>query len=630
MNWSTTWANINKAMNHLLNNIERELSPHKVNVIVPSTDELSPLAKDIVQEVNQNMICNIRDYESLAWVADTNWTDQWFGYPLDQISERLSLTLGVLEVNNETSIQFYLSEMLKNFHLLNPSTRGEYLLNFITNKRMNLKSFLHKAWSEKFLDLTVLEWITADQHEELGINSSYTAISEILVHSYNPFNSSFQEVTLMGLIDLFPDKVGDLHGFPLNIAERSPILNNQDQMLLKSLYNSMNSKGYPQGGLVGNTRMRPNCPISAYDILVPFGLTSEFFDKSSQTYYKYHILQSYVPVSFEAHFYLMRKKSYERRISTAALLTFASLTFTAFIFAVWARLLGFRESNWSFLNIFTAQMGGSIQYTGPMRLSKMIYQMSIYIATSMIVTIGSDYMFQIFTWHQGMVEIKTMADLANSNMDLVMEEYDYASLKYGYSLLIDSDPNLQKVFHSLRIQRMNRGSSTFCRGQINDSDIIDESVNLCFEYEENEDLVLVSDSTVQVDKIQDPIIDELVQIKLGKNPFFKHRLEELILKFSQMGLIKLWWSRDYDENWKARKRFVNLFKTGNSLNKEEPLENQLWPVLGVGYVLGCVVLIGELLWKKLIAKSEIGRLMSSFYRESRAFSVGIPRSVGRR
>ncbi|KAJ8674020.1 hypothetical protein QAD02_005282 [Eretmocerus hayati] len=117
----------------------------------------------------------------------------------------------------------------------------------------------------------------------------------------------------------------------------------------------------------------------------------------------------------------MRPKTFKIEILSAPIVTFSVLIFTAFTFDIWARILGFRRPNWSFLNILTVQMGGSIAHRGPMKLSEKIFQMSIYIATFIVVTVGTDYVLQNFVSIPTLTEVRTIQALADLDIDLIVD-----------------------------------------------------------------------------------------------------------------------------------------------------------------------------------------------------------------
>ncbi|KAJ8675096.1 hypothetical protein QAD02_010882 [Eretmocerus hayati] len=269
-------------------------------------------------------------------------------------------------------------------------------------------------------------------------------------------------------------------------------------------------------------------------------------------------------------------------------------------------------------------MGGSIEFRGRMRLSKVIFQMSIYIATFIIATIGSDYMYQVFILDQELPQIRTMRDLANSNIDFVMEESAYQLWKRVLSNIMKSDSTLQRIFDRVTETRalLDTELTYFCNARSRGDPIGDESVNLCLYGKEYEFTIVTPDERLQIDRIQDPITLDRDILTLGKYPFFKYRLEEIILKMFEAGLYKKWRKDDEDDY----RRFLKLDKAHfhEGKNAEVPLEEQLWPILAIGFSVGIVVLIGEIFWKRVIARTELGKLITAYYNNSHASSARFP------
>ncbi|KAJ8682513.1 hypothetical protein QAD02_018305 [Eretmocerus hayati] len=372
-----------------------------------------------------------------------------------------------------------------------------------------------------------------------------------------------------------------------------------------------------------NIHLTHNSSYPPYGIFLPFDHNPYAPSTSQPEYenlYGQYLTQISIPVPDAFHFHLMRSKEYTREISTTAITAFSVLFFTAFIFSVWTRLLGFKERNWSFLNILTAQMGGSIEHRGKMKLSEMIFQMSIYIATFIVVTAGADYMMQIFISRGELNEIETIQNLADSDITLVMEEFDHMIMKHFFSDFINSDANLQKIYNRIEGRNLDPGKTTFCFK--NNSPMIDESINLCFQRLKFERNILKSDDSLQIDKIKDAIIVSLPVIRLKGIPFFKIHLQALIYRFLQIGLIeRLNLLRKRREMFYLNVKQLDLEHVNKDDGKEVPLQDQLQPILVIGFTMGIAMLIFEIIWKRFIEKIELGKLVSAYYNDSQSKSA---------
>ncbi|KAJ8664900.1 hypothetical protein QAD02_006562 [Eretmocerus hayati] len=489
--------------------------------------------------------------------------------------------MGILRTTNQSNAQRDMQFLLESFHNFNPLVR-------------------------------VLQWITNKTTEVKNTNSKPIEDFRVSVHSFNAFDNTFSREILSNETKLFPNKVKNLHGSPLIVKNRKG-----SRSFLAILLNHFNSTIHPRnnGNTSGSPGRYPERSEMIYDILEEWFFTA-IHDSNPTTkwdlIYNQQLRRIYLPIYERYNFYLLRPKKYAMEISWLAVVAFGGLFSTALIFAIWAKLLRFREPNWSFLNILTAQMGSSLEIRGSLTLSKQIYQMSIYTATFFVVSWGADYTFQIFIKNQKLPEIKTMRDLSNSNIQLVMEEIYYDLHMMILSSVIESDPEVKKVFDSIQTRVPAEAHSEFCRRLIANKTIEDELINLCIAPPEFERQIVTSNSKLQIDMIQEPIVTSMMFYKLGENPFFKNQLEKFISRYSEVGLLLKWY-----KNTGTRRGLQEGHRTYNKEKDEEvPLQNQLWPILVAGFTLGIIVLMGEIIWKLLIEKSEFGRLTRAFYNTS--------------
>ncbi|KAJ8681979.1 hypothetical protein QAD02_017771 [Eretmocerus hayati] len=606
------------ALDQLFENIRNNIVPYKLNVITECSRSLSPLGNKIVQRANKDFVSSNIDRENSALIINRNMTSEQVKYHgLQRVSERMSLTIGIVESANGSNLVHNMSSMLRVFDAINPLTRGKYLLIIITNDDIDLRLFFRDAWSKRFLDLTVLEWNDSHRSRLPGNTSASTISFKATVHSFNPFCDTFHSEILSQHTVLFENKVANLHGshLPVILPEDGVSRHDIDWMLVEILCEKLNCNIHD----IGIWNVKPNYNDSHLEVrvLLPFDHISFASQKDRVNigyFLEKSLTQIYIPKSEDFYFYLMRPKEYEEIISIASVLTFAGLFFTAWIFAVWARLLGFREENWTFLNILTAQMGGSLEHHGRMKMSEKIFVMSIYIATFIVVTLGTDYMLEIFIYRGELTKIETIEDLANSNIDLTMSNYEFSLMERVFSDFYRSDPILKRIHDRIETRETEEGSITFCYTDDSIS-LVDESINLCVTRSMVEHRVLTSDERVQIDKIKNPIVVFLPSMRFTGIPFYKYPMEELVYRLLQVGMFE-----------RVRKRRDEYYKTvippistsKKIIDKAVPPQDQLQPILLVGCTLSIFALICEIIWKRLLEKTKFGKLITGFHNRSRS------------
>ncbi|KAJ8682304.1 hypothetical protein QAD02_018096 [Eretmocerus hayati] len=626
-------ANDQIAIKHLINYIQQSVSLDKVNVLVESFDDLSPIASKIVHETNENFVSRNTDHDGIVRMTNnSSLTDRPADdeYAIRRISERLSLTMGIVDSKNKSNLSRDMKKMLLYFTWMSPYTRGKFILNVITDSEMNPETLLRFANSQKFLDLTIIEWITRNETRGINIDPFLNRECRVIVHSFNPFSEIFNKTMLSPKTELFPDKTRDFYGFPLIVKFKS--INSG-----KLLYARNDSSGISYHGTdidliklvaeVSNSSLHTILPdklkryipiASNHDVSMPFLVLfnsdrDEDMTENRATMLNLNTIKIPGGDDDEYYFYIMRKKIYTEKISVAAIIAFAALFLTAAVFKIWSYILGFKIRNWSFLNIVTAQMGGSLEVRGTIKLSEMIFQMSIYVATFIIVTIGGDYMFhQMFVLRQDLPEIRTIEAVADSQMPIILSKLDFQLLG-----MYANDATLKKIYDRSYVYSAPPGTRSFCESGSLEDPFFVESINCCILGLEPGQEGPKSNNRFQIDKIPISIFIGPSLIHGKGNSFFRNRIEELTKRFSEVGLI----SKTTDDStrsleYEIRSKKVE-FEQKSGDEETVPLYDQLRPVLTIGYILGVIALIGEFIWRRMIEHTEFGKLVTAFYSQYR-------------
>ncbi|KAJ8681135.1 hypothetical protein QAD02_016922 [Eretmocerus hayati] len=621
------------AIDYLSTYVQRNLSSHKVNVVVESLDEKSPFVHRILKGISEKIPVNVFDYKTIHRIDMTdNSTDlsTLTMHRFERISERLILTIGMIVPQNGSMVLLRMNTMLNNFDRFNPLTRGRYLINLITESDVDLKHFFRIAWSRKFLDLTVIKWTQDDRIGKANNNSFQLHSYQGSIYSYNPFYDTLKRQILTTGADLFPRKMNDLNGYPLRILvtefdKESKLLRNQlmkndssrisygieDLQLLRSLTEYLNASMAIRISEFISANPNSYSESENIDFLLPIISYYKWRPYYAGVGYETKLAEWFlngiqIPVTHAHYFYLMREKRYERSISPAAIVAFGGLFFTALVFAIWARLLGFRKRNWSFLNILTAQMGGSIEHRGRMKFSERIFLISIYVATFLVVTLGSDYMFQIFVLQQNLPKIRTIQDLLDSDIVLTVHGADQNVLD-----TLPTDTKLDELNDRIEVADIIPGTHSFCKPPSTNISILDESINLCISRSKSVQHIMKSDANFQIDKIQDPIGITFPWLGLGQLPSsFRPRIEKLIHKSMQAGLLVKW------EKEKLRSQTLEDSSDHPVIVDKDrvvPPRDQLLPIFAVGCSVSIIGLIGEFVWKLFIEKTEFGRIVVAHF-----------------
>lgn len=86
----------------------------------------------------------------------------------------------------------------------------------IEKQQMNSKKLLRLMWSKNFLDATVLKIYSKHRKSVSFLSDKRDIITQQLF--FDPFSAKFVNETISFEVNLFPDKLKNLHGYPLKIA----------------------------------------------------------------------------------------------------------------------------------------------------------------------------------------------------------------------------------------------------------------------------------------------------------------------------------------------------------------------------------------------------------------------------
>ncbi|KAJ8674021.1 hypothetical protein QAD02_005283 [Eretmocerus hayati] len=634
MNFQAAKANEDILMDYMFNYIQNVSSPYKVNVFSETLDGLSTLANKIVQRVNRDFPSNNLDRilasKMIEWAAADTFDSVLYNFK--RVPERVSLAVGVIDSKNISQTSAEMEDMLEYFDASNRYTRGKYLINIVTSERFSFRNvseeFFRRAWQRKFIDLTVIEWIQEEQVEKGNIfPNCRTTHNEALVYSYNIFTGSLRSEILTVQTDLFPEKMKNLNGFLLYISvgrlESSSVERETDLALFKTMVENLNGSVRIKKG-EEESSPKPNDDPYSYAAELPFLENNRILLHREANNYSHleweftldhYLLSVYIPAQYTFNFHLMRPKTHKIKVLPAAIVTFSVLILTAFTFHVWARILGFRRPNWSFLNILTVQMGGSIAHQGPMKLSEKIFQMSIYIATFIVVTVGTDYVLQNFVSIPTLTEVRTIQDLADLDIDLIVDHTTHEDFRPEHYLWIGSDPVVRKIVDRFKpVNYATEFHHSFCQRPTSNSLTLDESINLCITKSYSENHVMMSDDKYQIDNIQEPIVSVApVILSSSFPPLFTSRLQDVVYRFLEVGIIKIW-----EESTMKYRNLIPMMSNEapsqkESKDSERQLKKQLLAIFVIGCSLSIVALICELFWKTFIDKTQFASLARAFF-----------------
>ncbi|KAJ8670469.1 hypothetical protein QAD02_001728 [Eretmocerus hayati] len=631
------------AVNHIANYIRNNLTAHKVNIVIECVQQLSPSANSIIQKVSGGFPSEVFDFKT----ATKNNSSELSQMPLSTIqkmvSERYNLVIGVLEIRsgNDTFKQLKnLSGIVKAFIR---DYHSKFLILVLNSKCGEFERFLRAAWTWRFLDLTIIELIESTSNRSTEWFETRNNDTFGVVHEFNPFFNEYrvQQLTIESV--LFPDKSKDFNGYTFRamvykykpqdyITNRFPTLNTgHDYLMYLAILQKLNvtEKSVHYGDEYDEWEVRSS------DVGVTYGLgdvVDFMVEYEDRVMVRSHLDRDYIlvgesrniflPTLVSFHFLVKRQiRSSPMEISKEALLAYAAILLTGIFFASYARVLGFKVKNWSIINIMTAQMGGSLEVHRPMRMSEKIYLIMMYITTFTVTTIATDYMLQIFIYHQKTSDLTTLKELADSNLDFILDETDYEFLRP-----YEHDPDVVKILKRTKPAEVSDGYSGFCGLNVMYGKV-DDSINLCLLSSRDEIPVLRLNGEWYIDRIEQPIntVYPSYFTEFNTLPSLMKNFEFLITRFVETGFTQFWaeqYQRDLISHTLERGGDASLLtnreiKNDGDTEEPMPLKYQLLAIMLAGASISVFALFCEIILSHLMRETELGNLIQAFKRRSR-------------
>ncbi|KAJ8681123.1 hypothetical protein QAD02_016910 [Eretmocerus hayati] len=624
-------------MNYLTKYITQNVSVQKVNLLCESSEESTSLATEFALHLGVDLSLEISDLE--LWWRPKNASIENLSLTtlMARVSERHNLAMGIIDIRNGVDVFKKLKSQLTLFKQV---SAGQYrcrcLLILINHEWDEFEKFLFYAWSWKFLDLTIIELIRSSPIGPPSLASKPHEDDTAVVHMYNPFFEKYTKNLLTADTDLFPKKTKDLNGYPLRVRAHTykelsykiknpPELNTgHDHQLLLAVADRLNVTAYLYCHIYGCTE--DDLSIGAEEeIGRPFDIGSDPDDRRNVYYHSTwdHRNLYYGPsfihlptlISFNFLFKgLIEESQFE--LSKEGLLACGALLLTGVFFASYARVLGFKVKNWSIINITTAQMGGSLENRGPM--SERIYLITMYVTTFIVTTIATDYILEMFTYRKEVNNFKTLEELADSNIPIVMSARDFNFLRHE-----EGDPILEKILNRSERVELSDGYGGFCGLNVM-YDKVDDSINLCFVGARDNVPVLKLRGNWYVDRIEEPIQMSIpILVVLGQF-YLVNDINLIVVRFKETGFLEYWAKqeqRDLISHTIERGGDPSLLTESLPADQPEteeaaPLKYQLRAIMVIGSSLSFIALICEIIWSRFLSKTEIGRFMRAFNRYS--------------
>ncbi|KAJ8675127.1 hypothetical protein QAD02_010913 [Eretmocerus hayati] len=506
--------------------------------------------------------------------------------------------------------------MLEFFMKYSKYIRGKCIILLVNGDGQSLESFLRLAWSNDFLDLTVIEWIVEVPDKFLmGQDSVHY---QAYIHVFNPFENKYSKDVLEKGTDVLPDKLKNLHGYEL----RTPILESGWVSRIDKNYKGTNDLDKFQGEDVQRTKLLSEIlKFKANTVFVPYkewvsdGLydaikvsggdytTSVFVwepvenNETLAEYVEWTNNQStstaYLQSMSQTRLYVIQQYVKEPYTSNSFILSCSSLATMILIFSSFSRILKLNGKIWSVAKITHVLMGGSMDRQRGISFREKIFLITLYLTSIITMTITSDELLKMNLSKKQMLRFKTLQELADSGVSL-------------------------RVTQRLKAELLDWGRHNHILKKIADQAIESESVApLLGDILANTTSTWVYAGTVHefcdwlshVDSLDGlwfaTVIDENIESRIKTMRFreyapYKNRFVEMTTKLIESGLMTAYLRQDASDYSRDLWRYGVVPRNDPARHRQEndkevemPIINRLILILSIGYCLACLALSYE-------------------------------------
>ncbi|KAJ8675141.1 hypothetical protein QAD02_010927 [Eretmocerus hayati] len=596
------------SLKYIVDYMKSNLATYQVTLMSTSTEKFESFGSKIVKLVTDefsSIVINRSGFEKIPKVKSIR--NLW-----DRIIDQSKLKIGIVEIHDEQDVLIELEPMILYMMWHSPFFRGKCIILLINGRGQSLEPFLRLAWSNDFLDLTVVEWVNKTQTRTL--TATETLSSEVFIHIFNPFQDKYTKDRLSNTTDILPCKARNLHGYNFHADPRgAPGFGNRkrsDDSEVKPIKYLMDTLNFTMTYAVVNDSNHGKSPIVALfnrntsrGRRIDFRLNSylsrpsaNFSDVTTDmNFFKDFLAMFVYKSSFrEYRFSLLQGKITEFRISSNFLTTFVILFAMCLIFLLSSRIMGFDKRIWSLVNIARVMMGGSLEIRRRTRLGEKILLITLYFVSIIMITLTSDELLKMSVSKRDVLQCTTLEELADSRVTLHIEKKTSEFLSW----IGGNDPKFQKIANKSTI--------------VSHDDVINAydhptSVNLKYlalsEVPVQFPRVVKMRSNLYMVYLREVIMPRMEYMPTRLDFPLKRRFAEFFLKLSESGLIV---HHQMLENFKLLNNMNEwgmLWEMypqyGPDMDQEEEvsLTQRLLMILVSGYVLASIVLIWEIFFK---------------------------------
>lgn len=229
-NYSEGSTNITGILNDVKNHIEQDVRMKRINLLIASDNMFSITAELVMQSFIHSLPTFVISSGDFASPAKNEQSSK-----MKKVTKKKSentLIVGILDLNKESNAGHELRNLIKfSMGAFAKTTRAKFLISLIYPENIYLRFFFEHAWTHKYLDITVVQFIEINVHDPFLMPRR--SIGVVIRHTFNPFSKVYEKKSFKIGMELFPEKLQNLEGYPLSVG----IINNWPLLYMRCCHN---------------------------------------------------------------------------------------------------------------------------------------------------------------------------------------------------------------------------------------------------------------------------------------------------------------------------------------------------------------------------------------------------------
>ena len=613
----STDRNSGNVIDYFIQSANKKLNLKRITLIADAMLTNSPTQNLFKQRIVSEFPSSIVNTTELLDTLPTISSSTNLKKMLSKTSDGDNLNVILITNVETTSTMDKLIKYIKTIFQFMSSRKPPKFLIFLFNLKESIKldNFLKICWKRFILDITIVELV-----QEVTIDKFYHSVitRHVIIHQYNPFENIYKKEFFSPQLDIFPDKLKNLHGYRLNagiVAETHYRHRKSISMFLPS-----NARMLPRNSMAPElTNLHPfpilltTCSLSkALNFTINMKIRNSIkdlevglrnvgidftiqplFPRYISTYYQ----QAFYPYFTSIHLIVRQHPQYKTNFTEESIIIAGVYCLILLIMSLTVLLMKFNRRKWSIYNIIQILIGNSVAVDFERIGERILYLCLIYVyiifSTDILGSLVDINFHKLF-----LIDFKTFEDAEMAGVIPCLAETDIIS-----GTAFHPSSSLKKLIH-----RNYKCNAPDCWSNLFRNE---KRFNACstnqFFAEALHSVFSKPSLGLVISIVEESIISSTTTIAFPGSSPYADVFQIKLYRIYEAGLINIWLEKEKDYFKTEIRRFYKdkvkekiIIDTKASSN----FYGSILVLFGCALAVSTLQFLGEILWHYLCEKIE--------------------------